>query len=315
MNDWGRRNMPFLFIIDFEMRNPLLFSLDQINKKELLYDINGISNCPSCHLQFNDKLIFEKFPEPYESYSYKFKHIQKHISAGNTYLANLTCPTPVKVNLSLLEIFLKAKAKYKIWFQDQWLCFSPETFVTVRENIIRTFPMKGTIDASVDNALYVILNDLKETAEHYTIVDLMRNDLNMVAENVNVVKFRYADHIKTHEKELIQVSSVIEGELRNDFHSHLGEIIFKLLPAGSVSGAPKRKTMSIIRSAEKYKRGYYTGICGIFDGKDLDSCVLIRFIENDGDKMIYKSGGGITSWSDCQKEYREMIDKIYVPVD
>ena len=88
---------------------------------------------------------------------------------------------------------------------------------------------------------------------------------------------------------------------------------FRLLPAGSVSGAPKKKTTEIIASAEGTPRGYYTGIAGLFDGRDLNSGVLIRFIEKRDNGYFYRSGGGITSFSEPLSEYNEMIDKIYVP--
>ena len=87
-----------------------------------------------------------------------------------------------------------------------------------------------------------------------------------------------------------------------------------LLPAGSVTGAPKKKTVEIIRETEKYRRGFYTGVTGLFDGENLDSGVMIRFIENTNKVLVYKSGGGITMFSDCICEYNEMIDKVYVPV-
>ena len=76
----------------------------------------------------------------------------------------------------------------------------------------------------------------------------------------------------------------------------------------------KKKTIEIIKQSETEKRGYYTGVSGIFDGKDLDSCVMIRFIEKQDNKLFYKSGGGITSQSDAKKEYQELIDKIYIPI-
>lgn len=174
--------------------------------------------------------------------------------------------------------------------------------------------MKGTIDAALPNAEQVILNDYKETAEHNTIVDLIRNDLSAVSKRVRVERFRYTDIIETSEKNLLQVSSEISGELDKDYLSHLGDIIFALLPAGSVSGAPKRKTTEIIAAVEGCDRGYYTGIAGIFDGQGIDSFVMIRYIEQSGDGYIYRSGGGITSFSDPVSEYKEMIDKIYVPV-
>ena len=85
------------------------------------------------------------------------------------------------------------------------------------------------------------------------------------------------------------------------------------MPAGSISGAPKKKTIEIIDEVEGYERGSYTGIFGIFDGNDLDSGVMIRFIEKDGAEMYYKSGGGITINSIAENEYNELIDKVYVP--
>jgi len=87
-----------------------------------------------------------------------------------------------------------------------------------------------------------------------------------------------------------------------------------MLPAGSITGAPKKKTVEIIQKAEGYDRGYYTGIFGHFDGRDLDSAVAIRFIEKQGEELIFKSGGGITFQSDWKKEYDEMQKKVYVPI-
>ena len=99
-----------------------------------------------------------------------------------------------------------------------------------------------------------------------------------------------------------------------DWRETLGIWLFKLLPAGSISGAPKPRTLDIIQRAVGYERGYYTGITGIFDGENLDSGVLIRFIENTEKGLIFKSGGGITARSEVQAEYQEMIDKVYLPI-
>ena len=175
--------------------------------------------------------------------------------------------------------------------------------------------MKGTIDADVNHAEKLIISNSKELAEHNTIVDLIRNDLSMVAGNVRVEKFRYLERIHTNQKDLWQVSSKITGELIPNYPARIGDILFAMLPAGSISGAPKKKTVETILQAENYERGYYTGIFGVFDGKDLDSCVLIRFMENQNGQLVYKSGGGITFMSSCESEYREMINKVYVPVD
>jgi para-aminobenzoate synthetase component 1 len=151
-------------------------------------------------------------------------------------------------------------------------------------------------------------------AEHNNIVDLIRNDISIFAHNVRVDRYRYIDEIRTKETVLLQVSSEISGRLQKGYENHLGEIITSMLPAGSVTGAPKKETVRIIKESEQYERDWYTGIFGVFDGKKLDSGVMIRFIENNSGSLIYKSGGGITSLSDPEKEYKEMISKVYVPV-
>ena len=86
-----------------------------------------------------------------------------------------------------------------------------------------------------------------------------------------------------------------------------------MLPAGSISGAPKTKTVSIIKEAENYERGFYTGVFGVFDGANIDSAVAIRFIEQKNGEFWYKSGGGITHQSNVKEEYIELLKKIYVP--
>jgi len=313
MNRWAETGIPFLFIIDFELNKPLIFRLDKIDNNKLLYYINGLTNYNN-NINKPKQLHLVKHPEKYEEYLTKFNKVTEQIRYGNSYLVNLTCSTPIEINLTLKEVFLMSNSKYKIWFDEQFVCFSPEIFVKIHNGIIRSFPMKGTIDASIPDAEKVILNDNKEIAEHYTIVDLIRNDLNSVSKRVRVVRFRYTDTILTNEKKLLQVSSEVCGELEQNYLVHIGDIIYALLPAGSVSGAPKRKTTEIIAETENNKRGYYTGIFGIFDGYDLDSSVMIRFIENKDTGYFYRSGGGITSFSDPFSEYKEMIDKIYVPI-
>jgi para-aminobenzoate synthetase component 1 len=313
MNSYGERGIPFLFIIDYKMAEPIALPLDEIDETTILFDINGFKNFTHRIIP-QKEIIFKKHPVSLHEYRSAYQKVLENINAGNTYLQNLTFPTEIETNLTLEEIFFLSSAKHKLLYRDQFVVFSPEIFVQIRDNIISSFPMKGTIDASVDNAEDNILCDQKEFAEHNTIVDLIRNDLNMVAKKICVEKFRYIDKIKTHEKELLQVSSKITGQLDGDYSSKIGDIIFTLLPAGSVTGAPKKKTVEIINQVEKYERGFYTGIFGYFDGKYLDSGVMIRFIERENDKLIFKSGGGITSLSNVESEYQEMIDKVYVPI-
>lgn len=314
MNESGAKNEPFIFIIDFEMKEPVFLPLNNGGLNDVLFDFNSVTNSPRQKINIPAGFYFKKFPLPYNDYLAAFNLVQQNLKYGNSYLVNLTFPARIETPLSLKEIFHLSKAKYRLLYKDRFAVFSPEIFVQISENgIISSCPMKGTIDASVHNAEQIILADKKEFAEHCTIVDLIRNDLSMVAKEVHVEKFRYIDRIKTHEKELLQVSSRICGKTGNDFHGKIGDIIFALLPAGSVSGAPKKKTVEIIKHAEGYNRGYYTGVCGIYNGRTLDSGVMIRFIEKAGDRLFYKSGGGITVFSKPEPEYRELTDKIYVP--
>ncbi len=295
------------------MQRPLVLPLAEISPREILFNINGKSNATEQCAAASD-IFFEKFPLSLSAYRQKFDLVKRHIQAGDSFLVNLTAPTPIATNLSLREIFHRSQARYKLWFRDEFVVFSPEIFVQIQDGQIASFPMKGTIDANLPRAKQQILNDKKETAEHNTIVDLIRNDLSMVATDVQVERFRYVEKVRTNGKHLLQVSSKIIGNLEPDYHAQLGDILFAMLPAGSISGAPKPKTLEIIRAAEQYERGYYTGIFGIFDGKNLDSGVMIRFIERTPHGLVYKSGGGITHFSELEKEYQELIDKVYVPI-
>jgi para-aminobenzoate synthetase component 1 len=313
MNEWSQKGIPFLFLVDFEQQRPILSRLDEIDPKVLLFDIGGKSNAPALDIQ-EKTITFERYPMPIEEYAAAFERVLAGIKAGNSYLLNLAFPTPIETNLSLQEIFLRSRARYRIWLRGQFTCFSPETFVTIAEDgRIASFPMKGTIDASLPDAEQRLLADEKERAEHATIVDLIRNDLSQIASGVRVDRYRYLETINTNQGGLLQSSSEISGQLPTDFRRQLGDLIFRLLPAGSISGAPKKKTVEIIQSAEGQVRGYYTGVCGLYDGQRLDSGVMIRFIEQQQDGMVFKSGGGITARSQMLEEYREMVQKAYLP--
>ena len=312
MNSYGDARIPFLFLIDYEMKAIRLFPLDRM-PDTVLYDFRAAGN-PTAGKSGKASFVFRKFPMPFEEYNEAFETIQKHIHAGNTFLANLTFSTPIETSLTLSDIYHNSFARYKILVKDEFVCFSPEAFITIKEGIISTFPMKGTKKGISSESEKELLADRKETAEHNTVVDLLRNDLSMVASGVKVNRFRYIDRIVTHEGDLLQVSSEITGKLPCGYQSRIGEILFTLLPAGSVTGAPKKKTVDVIREAEQSDRRYYTGVCGIFDGNNLDSAVLIRLIENHNGVMRFRSGGGITFLSEARAEYDELNDKVYVPI-
>jgi len=311
MNHLGKEKSPFLFVIDYEMEKILITPID--GESPIKYDINGISNSeqPSSSINLRS---FVKEPIPKDTYEKAFNLIQEQLHYGNSFLANLTFASKIFTDASMEDIFNASEAKYKLFIPNQCVVFSPESFVQIRNETISSYPMKGTIQAKIPNAQEIILEDKKEFAEHSTIVDLIRNDLSMVAKNVHVDNFRYVEEINNNYNPLLQVSSKISGTLEKDYNTKLGTLLFTLLPAGSITGAPKKKTIEIIANAELDKRGYYTGVFGYFDGSNLDSAVMIRFIEEKAGELFYRSGGGITANSNLESEYAELIDKIYVPL-
>lgn len=315
MNRLGASGQPFLFVVDYKQEQIWIEEVGKVNRDEILYAVKGFTNGE----------IGPEIPEPVpvewksdpvseREYARAFTEVQEQIRAGNSYLVNLTFATPVGTNLSLKDIFYRSAAPYKLWMKDRFVVFSPETFVRIDGEFIYSYPMKGTIDAALPDASRQILENEKEAAEHATIVDLIRNDLSRVASEVHVTRYRFIDEIHTHKGTLLQVSSEIRGRLPADWTASLGTILFRLLPAGSVTGAPKKKTLEIIAAAETYERGFYTGIMGYFDGHTLDSAVMIRFLEQQDGRFFFKSGGGITSRSEWQAEYEEMKQKVYVPI-
>ncbi|SFL21816.1 para-aminobenzoate synthetase component 1 [Porphyromonadaceae bacterium KH3CP3RA] len=324
MNEAGKARKPFLFTVDFEMREGF-FVADPLSQQEILFDIKGMSNTFPHRLSGipesfsfpsyqTDSYLFEADPEDYATYLQRFNVVMDGLKRGDSYLVNLTIKTPLRCSLSFEEIFLSSRATYKLCLPGKWVCFSPECFVRIEQGKILTFPMKGTIDGRLPYARDIVLNDRKETAEHNTIVDLLRNDLSRIAASVKVNRFRYIDALETNRGPILQVSSEIEGTLAEGYLDILGTLFFELLPAGSVSGAPKEATLRIIKEAEKEARGFYTGVAGYFDGEKLESFVLIRFIEQCGSQLFFRSGGGITANSSGRKEYEEAIRKIYLPL-
>jgi len=316
MDQLGQTGTPFLFLISYDTEktilienpavgggNPIHFSFPDVRNDQHL----NASDSSSTALSFN--------PPSFDRYAKQFQKIQQEFQKGNIYLLNLTHSTLVHCQSNLSEIYNQSRAKYKVYYPGHFVVFSPEPFVRIRNNEIYTCPMKGTIRTDIPNARKLLWADSKEQAEHASVVDLLRNDLGRVAKSVQVTKYRYFEKVQAGDHQLWQTSSEIKGILPLGFPDYLGELIFTLLPAGSITGVPKKNAINIINKIENHDRGFYTGICGYFDGKNLDSGVMIRFIEQTPEGLFYKSGGGIHQMSILQKEYQELIEKIYVPVD
>jgi para-aminobenzoate synthetase component 1 len=310
INTLGSKQEPFLFIISYDKTKIFAQPLSTLDN-DIFYKLEDWRNYP---VKKREKdFTFSKNPIDFATYQKAMEEILEEIRSGNTYLLNLTFKTPVKSNFSLEEIFTYARAKFKLYFKGEFICFSPERFVEIENNTIATYPMKGTIDANLPKAKEHILNNEKEMAEHVMIVDLMRNDLGIIGSEVKVEKFRYVDKIKAGKKELLQVSSKITAKLEANWRDYIGTLLDQLTPAGSITGTPKKSTITIIHHTENYDRGFYTGVFGVFDGKSLRSGVMIRFIDKEQGQLLYKSGGGITIDSEAKSEYDELIDKIYLP--
>ena len=307
---------PFFFVIDFLKSDPQVYTFEEAAEHRIFFDIKGMTNENT-----DEKIIPEAIPialkaKPIslETYEKAFRTVKNEIFGGNSFLLNLTFPTPLETSVGLETIYGQASAPYKLLYKDNFVVFSPECYLKFKEGYVYSYPMKGTINSAIPNAEEKLLSNQKELQEHHTIVDLIRNDLSMIANEVTVTKFRYIETIKKGGEELLQTSTEIRGKLPEGWEQDFASLLLKTLPAGSISGAPKNKTLDIISKVELWPRGFYTGIFGVFDGRDIDSAVSIRFIEKQKNTLVYKSGGGITHLSTLEEEYQELLEKIYVPV-
>lgn len=352
MNQLGRERTPFLFIASFDTTKNIVVPLDEVNPLKIAYDFQGLHhNIPAfkeiysldSHTEAIEKVIptWECHPPSFADYQKAFTPLMAELKNRTSNLANLTFPTPINCNLTLPEIFARTTAKYRIFLKDHFCSFSPETFITIKRNIIATYPMKGTINAALPDAKKILLENPKELDEHETVTTEALRDIRKVAQNARVSKFRYIDRVERGNGAILQTSSMIEGDLPADFHEQLGDLLFTLLPAGSITGSPKKMTIEILHQLETYQRGFYSGIAGIYDGEGLDSAVLIRYLEKSKKssetteskvkdakfstikpmqnheilfQYTFKSGGGITAMSDVKSEYDELIEKIYLPI-
>ncbi len=188
---------------------------------------------------------------------------------------------------------------------------SPETLVKLEDGILHTFPLAGTRprgktkqeDEELERSL---LNDEKELAEHNMLVDLGRNDLGRIS------KFGTVEVEKLHSIEryshVMHIGSVVRGEIRDDCDAL--DAISSVLPAGTLSGAPKIRACQIIGELENNKRGVYGGAIGYigFNG-DMDTCIAIRIAYKKNGKVFVRSGAGIVADSVPESEYYETINK------
>ncbi|MCR5594644.1 MAG: anthranilate synthase component I family protein [Lachnospiraceae bacterium] len=188
---------------------------------------------------------------------------------------------------------------------------SPETLVKCEQGELHTFPLAGTRprgkDEKEDKALEEeLLADEKERAEHNMLVDLGRNDIGRISEfnSVEVEKYMSIERFS----HVMHIGSTVKGTLRYDLN--VLSAIDSILPAGTLSGAPKIRACEIINELEDNKRGIYGGAIGYIDFTgNLDTCIAIRIAYKKNGKVFVRSGAGIVADSEPEKEYRECINK------
>ncbi|MFI7583488.1 aminodeoxychorismate synthase component I [Kocuria sp. M1N1S27] len=249
-------------------------------------------------------------------YADKIIKCQEHIRAGDAYQLCLTTRITVQASMEPLSVYRRLRQSNGtsrsgiIRIGDTWiLSTSPEQFLSVNEHrVISTSPIKGTRprsdDPVEDECLRIELqNNLKERAENIMIVDLMRNDLSRVCDTGTVTVTRLLE-VESH-PQVHQLVSTVEGQLRAD--NDTVDALAVCFPAGSMTGAPKKRAMELLQHLECGPRGLYAGAFGYirFDGV-ADFSMTIRTIVCTRDTAVIGTGGGITALSVPQQEVNEI---------
>jgi anthranilate synthase component 1 len=194
---------------------------------------------------------------------------------------------------------------------DEIICSSPETLVKLQGDTLNTFPIAGSRPRGKtreqDNLLEAeLIKDEKELAEHNMLVDLGRNDIGRIAKFNSVKVTEYQKVIKY--SRIMHICSEVEGKIRDELDAF--DAIESLLPAGTLSGAPKIRACQIIDELEKTPRGVYGGAIGYIDfNGNLDACIAIRMAVKHSDDVYVQAGAGIVADSVPEMEYAETYNK------
>ncbi len=267
-------------------------------------------------LKHNDFSISDlELNESENEYVKKIHKIKKHIVEGNTYQVNFTLNAKFKyvgkVVSLIAQLLFKQSASYTSVINEGSnfiISISPELFFKTEGNKIVSRPMKGTIKRGInidDDFLKSeqLRNSIKDKAENIMIVDLLRNDIGKLSK-FNSVKAKPLFEIEKYET-LFQMTSTVTGELKKKSFS---EIIKNLYPCGSITGAPKIRTMEIISNLEKEPRGVYTGTIGMINRDDFTFNIPIRTITLNKKEMVgtIGLGSGIVWDSNPLSEFEEV---------
>lgn len=251
------------------------------------------------------------------SYTDKIARIKEYLRQGLTYQVNYTFKVKFDFSGDVLDLYLNLRRSQPTSYmalintgKSFILSLSPELFFRKQGKMITARPMKGTsargrTPQENNKKLRELKTDTKIRAENLMIVDLLRNDLGKIAQEIRVPRLFQVEKYRT----LYQMTSTIRGELP-DSNIQVKDIFTSIFPSGSVTGAPKIKTMDIIRSLEKESRGIYTGAIG-YISPDQDACfnVAIRTVMLNKGKGEMGIGGGIVDDSLAEREYEEALLK------
>ncbi|WP_246075326.1 aminodeoxychorismate synthase component I [Gracilimonas mengyeensis] len=250
-------------------------------------------------------------------YKAKIKRAQQDITEGEYYEINLSHPLVFEVTGDSLDLYQAMKQVGPVPFgaflqldDVSVCCASPERFLARKGQRVWSQPIKGTASraghSASDPAIETLLNSEKERAENLMIVDLVRNDLGRVALK-NSVQVSDLFEIQTFET-VHQMVSTVECTVSQQANSF--DVIKACFPMGSMTGAPKIAAMKAIEELESYRRGIYSGAIGyIQPNGDFDFNVVIRSAIREGRKLVYPTGGAITSDSDPEAEWEETLVK------
>ena len=256
----------------------------------------------------------------FDEYKKSLINIKDYIAQGDTYQVNYTYDYKIHIQAKEEDLYSyilnNQKTKYNAFIKNKYetiLSFSPELFFEIENNIIKTKPMKGTIKRGATQKqdkenINFLKNDVKNRAENIMIVDLIRNDLGRIAK-FDTVKAEKLFEIETYQT-LHQMVSEITAEIAEN--KTMFDIFKAIFPCGSITGAPKIRTMELIDKLEKGKRDVYCGAIGYFSPQKTLFSVPIRILQKSGNEKNYKCrvGGAIVWDSDILDEWEETITKI-----
>ncbi len=259
-----------------------------------------------------------------KAYMTMVEKAKKHIYEGDIFQVVLSNRLEANFAGSLLNTYRKLRmtnpSPYMFYLSsesNEIVGASPETLVKLQDDTVYTFPLAGTRkrgkNAKEDSALEAeLLADTKEMAEHTMLVDLGRNDLGKICQfgTVKVKDFMQVHHYS----HVMHLGSTVHGTL-HERHDAI-DAIEAVLPAGTLSGAPKIKACEIIHTLEQNKRGLYGGAIGYIDFTgNMDTCIAIRLCFKKNNKIYIRSGAGIVADSVPEKEYEECVMKARAVVE